>query len=361
MNSFIICDTYYQVIFAVNLMYSLKKNDKVTLLITDQSNKSYDTYKRILEAKIFDKVFFARTKKKKNKLGNVILRIKEFICATTGIPVQRNLSYKNYDEFICCGPSLFAHAIYARLLKNNKLLKNNFFEEGVLSYKKDIEKSRRLKVLYKIRAFFKKKNLIDSAESFYCFYPQVYYGGLKCIKVPLVAPNSIVSDAIKTIFNISAQNNYKEKYIFFTSVYDFEGGDPIGELQVVKMIKELVGQDNLLVKKHPRDTRSVFEENNINVATNSSIPWEAIQLSQDFSDKVLLTATSGSVIGGNLFCSKPAKVFYVYPLCHFDNNKAALGTKNRIEEVFENNEMKKVLGFASVCSNLEEITHGYKG
>lgn len=65
------------------------------------------------------------------------------------------------------------------------------------------------------------------------------------------------------------------------------------------------------VKTHPRDSRTIYKDHGFNVDVNSSIPWEAIQLSGDFSDKVFLTINSGSVLSGSTMSEKPVKTFYM--------------------------------------------------
>lgn len=354
-KTLILCDTYYQVIFALQLANSLKKNEKVSIAITDQSNNSFRIYKNILKSSVFNYTYFVKTKKKIAMVSNICLRAKEFFISLFGIKTKQYDFFEIYDEFICCGPSLAAHAIYAVLVKTNPRVKVSFFEEGVLSYQKEIIITGRTKLLYKLRSLLNWQNMISCAESFYCFYPEVYYGSLTCIKVPLIDSDSIVPCLLRGIFELDDSNSYKQKYIFFTSVYDFEGGEPIGEYETALRVKEIVGTDNLLIKKHPRDTRTIFEDNGFIVDSNSSVPWEVIQLSNDFSNKVFLTATSGSVLGGNLFCKKPVKTFYLYKECDLSDNSAALKTQKRIEEVLVNNEMKNVLWYAKICTNLVEI------
>ena len=354
-KTLILCDTYYQVIFAIQLANSIKNKESVHIAITDQSNNSYEIYKNILKSSVFDNAYFVKTKKKTSKLSNFFLRAKEFSSSLFGFKTKQYIFTEIYDELICCGPSLAAHAIYAVLINTNPRVEVNFFEEGVLSYQKQINSSRRIKFLYKLRSLLNWKNMISSAKNFYCFYPEVYYGSMTCIKVPLIDSNSNIPFILRDIFEIDDSNRYLQKYIFFTSVYDFEGGKPIGEYQTALRVKEIVGTDNLLIKKHPRDTRTIFEDNGFIVDSNSNVPWEVIQLSNDFSNKVFLTATSGVVLGGNLFCSNPVRTFYLFNKCDLSGNSAALKTQNRIEEVLLNNEMKTVLGFVKICTKLEEI------
>ncbi|HGT1350754.1 TPA: hypothetical protein ACMUTV_003105, partial [Enterococcus faecium] len=123
--------------------------------------------------------------------------------------------------------------------------------------------------------------------------------------IPLVTAGSRTALQLSDIFNPMIDIYKEKKYIFFTSVYDFEGGEPVGEYELVCKIADLVGKDNLIVKTHPRDVRTIYKDNGFIEDKNSSIPWEAIQLSGDFNDKIFMTINSGSVISGSTMSAKP--------------------------------------------------------
>lgn len=142
---------------------------------------------------------------------------------------------------------------------------------------------------------------------------------------------------------------------FFTSVYDFEGGNPIGEYELVCKVAKLVGIDNLLVKTHPRDSRTIYKDHGFNVDVNSSIPWEAIQLSGDFSDKVFLTINSGSVLSGSTMSEKPVKTFYMYKLCDIKENKSCQKNAQDIEALLCESSMKEVFRNVRIAEKIEDI------
>ena len=138
-------------------------------------------------------------------------------------------------------------------------------------------------------------------------------------------------------------------------MYDFEGGEPIGEYQLVEKIAELVGKDNILIKIHPRDLRSVYSDNGFKVDRNSNIPWEAIQLSGDFSDKVFLTATSGSVLAGSFMAERAVKTYFLCDLCNLDQNPSAQNSVINIKELLENESLKAVLNSVHIAKQIEDI------
>lgn len=138
-------------------------------------------------------------------------------------------------------------------------------------------------------------------------------------------------------------------------MYDFEGGAPIGELELVKKIGELVGNENLIVKTHPCDTRRVYEKNGFYVDDNSNVPWEVIQLTGDFSDKVFLTANSGSVLAGSFMSDKPIRTFYLYKLCDISKNVGAQEAARAIFSLVHKEELKGVLDKVYIAESLENI------
>lgn len=92
-----------------------------------------------------------------------------------------------------------------------------------------------------------------------------------------------------------------------------------------------------------------------NVDVNSSIPWEAIQLSGDFSDKVFLTINSGSVLSGSTMSEKPVKTFYMYKLCDIKENKSCQKNAQDIEALLCESSMKEVFRNVRIAEKIEDI------
>ena len=123
-------------------------------------------------------------------------------------------------------------------------------------------------------------------------------------------------------------------------------------------IADLVGKDNLLVKTHPRDLRTIYNDNGFNVDKNSSMPWEAVQLGGDFSNHIFLTVNSGSVLAGSFMSEKPVRTFYMYKLCNIEGNSTCQKNAKDIEALLTNENMKEILSKVSIANRLEEIVVG---
>ena len=205
--------------------------------------------------------------------------------------------------------------IYAILEKRNKSIKCSRFEEGIVSYNNGFNEkgkkhyTKRIDLAIRARKKIGKQCIIDNCHNFYCFFPEYYKGIYKATEIPLIKDDDVIRNQLAEVFDVTDEDFIDEKYIFFTSVYDFEGENQIGEFDVVNRVAELVGKENLIIKIHPRDTRDIYERNGIKTAKASSVPWEALQLRFGFYDKVLLTATSGAIISTNMMVSRPIKSY----------------------------------------------------
>ncbi len=352
--------TCYQMIFAIQMVNTIYRQDKITFLISNDSKAAEDFVNKVNENNIVEKALFIKTKnliyEKKNSE-----KIKDFI----QVSLCNNNQYKrfiksiideSYDEFIFFNYGVDTVAFYNLLVKKNLKLKVSCIEEGILSYgmKFDSGHGKITEISYFTRKLLGKPNLKDNLNNFYCFYPTLYRGSLIPVQVPRVGVGSETANLLKTIFSPDI-SGYTQKYIFFTSVYDFEGGNSIGEYELVCKVAEIVGKENLLVKIHPRDCRTIYIDNGFNVDKNSSIPWEAIQLAGDFSEYIFLTVNSASVLAGSFMSEHPIRTYYLYKLCDLQENEKARIAVNNINNLINNEKMKHIFKSVSMPERIEDI------
>lgn len=365
MNRLIICNTYYQIIFSIQLRNTIFKDDYVTLLISDHSKNTSMILKKIRDENIFNECYYIQNLDNLYKQKQFVDKLRVLLDSIAGASFfynkqLLNLKEKFYNEILSYNCGLDIDSYYAYLYKKNKDLLYSNIEEGILSYNfllfEDFELQKKRSIISSIRRILKENCLQSALTNFYCYYPMLYKGTLSCVQVPRVKTNSKTANTLKEIFNLEGKlDGYKQKYIFFTSVYDFEGGEPVGEYELVCKIANLVGKGNLLVKTHPRDTRTIYIDNGFNTDKNSSIPWEAIQLSGDFSDKVFMTVNSGSVLSGSTMSESPVRTYFMYKLCDYSENPLCLKSVKNIEDLLQNEEMKKILQTVHIAEKLDDI------
>lgn len=352
MKVLILCNTYYQLIVAMQMKKTIFKEAEVSVIISDHSSTARKVYENIIKLNCFSKVYYKETKwfrEYSKNVGTVIFRLLKG-------GFFSDITLEKYDEFVFYNFEFSTNILYNELSKKNPSIKASRFEEGFLSYKYPMVASPKIKIFQLMNMIRNKNNLIDATKTFYCFYPQFYEGALEAKIIPTLSTKSEVVEIISKSFDVNLDiESYKEKYIFFASIYDFEGENPIGEYELVCKIADLVGEDNLLVKIHPRDTRTVFEDNGFKVDKNSGVPWEAIQLSRDFSDKVFLTATSGSVLAGSFMSEKSPKTFFMHKCCDIESNSSARYTVEKLEEFLCDKKIKEELMSVFIVTDVKDI------
>lgn len=359
MRRLIISNTHYQTIIAIQLKITLFKSDDVVLLISDHSSNSDRIASNIEKSNLFEKVMYFesrdiiynRTKKQEWR---------DFFDLAFG----KNNRYVYYldhidniyfDELLVYNYEVDIYALYTVLAGVNPKITISVFEEGISAYSFKEFHSKKIDLACMIRKIVYKNNIKNARGNFYCFYPQLYEGEYTPFKIPLIEKNDEYISILCQAFGVNRSKlKYKEKYIFFTSVCDFEGA-PIGETELVLKIADMVGLDNLLVKVHPRDRRDIFTGSGLHIDNNSYVPWEVIQLCVDFSNSVFLTATSGSVLAGSFLTERHVKTFYLYDMCNVEYNEVAKNSVENINKLINDKRMKDIFDNVIIARNVEEI------
>lgn len=325
MNRLIFANTYFQLIAAIQLRKTNFKDDQVDIIISDRSNGSYSVYKSLKDKNVFHNISYLKIKEK-NKWNSILHKFTYFFC----IVFKKSNYYEfvldgfddlYYDEIITYNFEPYLWGVYAILANINPKVEVSMYEEGILSYTFNpfTANEKFQKAAYLFRKLIKKPAFDSTNHRIYCFLPEYYDGPFITEKINPICDSSTI-ELLKDIFNVNEKLDIKEKYIYLSSVHDFEGGEPVGELQLVQRIAELVGRDNLLVKVHPRDDIKRFEDVGLKVLKESNVPWEILKLCIINDDKVLMTAISGSLLSNYIYESDKQKCLYLYNLCKYENN-----------------------------------------
>lgn len=333
----ILCNTYFQILIAIQLRLKEYTNDRVFLLVSDHSKDSLFVANKLKQCSLFSEVIYINTQRKYiDKDRGIILRIKNLYSMLFGDDLLSKKITCNVDEFLFYNLDLYTRSLFATLIRSNVNLKCKRFEEGVISYNFPLIQHNIRAVLPLlsdfIRKFFlKQKCLLDLLSDFYCFSPDLYNGSMIVHQIPKIKCCEI-RPILKMIFDID-DSIYKYKYIFFTSVYDFESKKPIGEFYVLEKIRKIVGNDNLLVKVHPRDKRNIYKQSGYNIDVNSNICWEAIMICANIKDSILISVNSSCLLTSNIIKNNTCSSVFVYNLCNYKNDTYAELSVKRIQNI----------------------------
>lgn len=359
-----ICNTFYQLIMYIQIRRTLLKNSYVSLLISDHSKNSEEIANNVLKLDIFNEVHFIKTLNYDHGKENLFKKIiKTFQLILGKKSVFSNITKTHYDELIYYNFNATANLLFSMLIKSVSDLSCSRVEEGLISYNYCInDADMKYKGCIQIASFIRKmchlQNLKIRTNYFYCLFPDLYHGNKKVVPIPFTDEQMAENGKLLAkVFKIDRSKiSYPEKFIFFSGVGDFEGGTPIGELDIANLIASIVGKNNMLIKKHPRDKRNVFEKNGFHVDCNSNVPWETIVLNYDFKNHVFLSVTSGSVMFGSAVLKQGPKTFYLYNFCkNKDCNSVAINAIKSLGIIFKDPNASKMLNNIQMIGNIEEL------
>ncbi len=302
-NLFIV-NTYFQLITVVNMCLIELKNDCNEILLTDQSVEMEEKYNRLLDLNIFKKLYFIKAKQ-----FNTYSKLKKTINYIITPRVLMSIS-NNYDFLYFFNYDYFTTLVYDKIKKYNSKIKCCKYDEGYISYLYETKNSKANELIRKI---LNKSDIDNDILYTYLYNPQLLCYETK-FNIKNISSLNFNKENLLPIYNYIFQykkNNILEKYIFFEESFFCDGKD-IDDMELILKIANIVGRENLLIKLHPRNKIDRFKKYGIKTNKEIGIPWEVIQMNNDFSDKILMTISSGSVLASRLYFNENIKTFLLF-------------------------------------------------
>ena len=309
--------TYYQLITAMQIKTTIFPKCKGDLILSDHSSGSYKVAEAIRKYDIFDNVFTAKSvdEMRLDTLFKKIKRVADIAFNNNNFPLKcSDLMELDYNEFLFFNFNYFDSCLYYLLKKKCPDLICRRFEEGYTSgfdFNIFISGSSSLQ-----RKFEKIHGNPDStyvAEMFF-YEPDLVQFEAKC-KISAIPKfnklNNEMKQVLNSVFDYKNSDTYDRKYIFFEESYNVDGKN-MDDLELVLKIADKVGKENLMVKLHPRSRIDRFSEYGIKTNNAVGIPWEVIILNNDFSDKVFLTISSGSVLSPRILFGENVQTYMLF-------------------------------------------------
>lgn len=365
MSNLFVCETYFQLIVSIFVGHIFFADTKNDIVLANKTNGMEQIQERLKLETCFNRVYFARLSEKLKyernygyyeKLIRLLVgntrRVSEEVFNETGIIFDYdNLFFYNGDLFnwLICDNNAIVKPAY----------KQYIIEEGLLSYSYLIKpiKSRGLEVLANIRKKIRKRYLRDKIEGIYCFYPEIVPDnkGIPFYKIPLCQKAELLP-IIQRVFDCSKEDSWiEEKYVYFGGFFDAEG-IRIDEEKIVLKLADFVGKENLIVKKHPRDKRDIYERLGIKTISQKPVPWEVMFMTGDYTDKVFITLSSSSIITAFSLDDQNGKGIYLFPMYTGKNARFdRIVKEQKIEETLSDLKEKGCCRSVSIIYDEKEL------
>lgn len=306
----ILTDTYFQLIVAIQLKRTEYCNDEVDIIITDHSTGCEEAAERLRTERLFRSVFFVHDDNSVDE--SVFHKVKRYLNARMH-PRQALRRYAalddGYDVVLFSNASLLAHLI-CFCFRNQAACYR--MEEGYSTYTRPLLVKKPLRKVMIRMAF---GDLGKRLRGLYLFHPELFQQTVTYPILPLKGLDKRDEELKEVLNRIFEYDDNREAYdadfIFLEEAFRLSGAE-VDDIDVIRHISEVVGIENLVVKRHPRNKVELSPGNKIRVNRVVGIPWELVLMNEDFSGKTLLTITSSSALAPVLFAFEPTKVYLLY-------------------------------------------------
>lgn len=286
----------YQLFNAIILRMSAYANDECDIRLADFTEWSSDLVSRLRASSLFGSVEI------------VELVEAQRIFLEENPPEVIRSTYQDADQYfkdgafaepiydvLCYGvPHLHWRMFYYLERKRGLTPQLYFLEEGIQSYTRDIVRLERSQK-FSAGAYPKGHSFCENIRGIYLHRPELFSVAgvsLQALKIP--SPLDIEGCREKIIEIYGRASRVDEDYVYLEDFF-FANSLRTNDLELVRTLAEIVGVENLVVKRHPRDSINRFAAFGMRDYPESRIPWEVQLLDEGFSSKTLVSVTSSAL------------------------------------------------------------------
>lgn len=268
--------------------------------------------------------------------------IKDFIF-TDRSNLQMLMEHK-YDIMFTTYIGDRSNLYYNVLLKENKNLKVYFYDEGIGVYTVGYYCSSKLmKLFYRLMGL---RYINKYYEKVYVYAPQCMCSGINetLVKIPAIDKNDCkIVESYNRIFRVNI--DYSQKYKEFKCIYldqDFSRYMEeaqyceeyrFSQLDILNELTNGISKGKIIVKKHPIRRDKVYEDSGYTVEERLELPWEIVQLNENFSSKVLIGINSTALLSPKMIYDEEPYVIVLGKMIRNEGLSDRVWTSN-IEELF---------------------------
>lgn len=291
------CTTYYHLFNAIQLKLT-KLSDEIVDIVLSADTDFQDLEKSLKDSNLFNNVI----------LSNVsnFFWCKEFGELKDSVKSEwflkkvregHRLPIANQYKHLYIGlDDAYNKFLYYCMIQNieGTMLNVHIYDEGTASYVTSI--SERLKKDGIPHNYFGDKSFKFAVKEILLYAPElrIVQDIYPVNNIPKIDRNN---QNIKNIFNkIFCYNGFiEEKYVYFESA-TFQDLKVTMDSYILKIVTNLVGKENIVVKLHPRTQNDRFTRRGYNVMPRESVPWEIYMLNENVENKIFISNSSTSAL-----------------------------------------------------------------
>lgn len=318
------CDSVYQLFNAVWIRKTILKDGEADLILSDHTDFSH-VLAGLSNSGLFDAVYRISSKEAAASYWKLSAEEKLYVSRHPEEYVDLNFLEKTYTDFYLSFDTAYAKLMYYAMTARGMRLNVHLFEDGMATYVCDVEK--RCGEDGMDHEFYGDQKFLQNIEELLLYEPGYFTGPeVPFLMKKIPAVDGSKEEVCRMFVEIFGSLDLPEEpYIFLEEAF-FDDKIPSNDLELCQSMAELVGKENIIVKRHPRNRVNRFEGYGFRTMEQSGIPWEILLMKYDISRKVLITVSSNASITANLIFSKDMNVIMLYPM--FIGKTWLMGNKN---------------------------------
>ena len=317
-------DSYLQLIISISLRLEIYSNWDADIVIYNTTPSAKKIYDFLKEKKVFYNTFFADSMLA--KVGDNYSLIEKFpkyfvyiysifMPKNSCRKILNNCLVQQYDQLIFHGHGAIAECIFNTCYQLNNKLRCYRIDDGLGTYLSEwgVEKWKTRIVLEKILYFLcNYKHIENFIDGYYVAEPRMmaFKAPYPVFKLPnLNKKDKKYVSLLNSIFGYTKKEYFERKKIIFFGTW---GRGVAGDIELIKVIKEVIPVEEILIKVHPRESQEKYKDVEIDLMDQSEVPWEIVMLNHDFSKCIFVTAESSAVFTSRVYFRTTGADVYAY-------------------------------------------------
>lgn len=338
------CTSTFQLLPIISL--AIHRNEKADLYIDPDFDGAYKYADKIRQMNIFCDVIViaANFDYKKYYTINRSLLYK----------IQTALSYLKVDEIakmvlihdvrytsmFVSSNAYFPRIVHFHFIKNKISTEIKYFDDGIGSYLGNHAYTTILPERLLRRILFGKEATSFAHERF-LFSPVLFHmlnknSNVTVRRIPKIWKENIYKKMFNTVFLESEKVYFKERVMILDQPkYEIFSNNNINSLlEIYKLIIDIVGKENIIIKRHPRCKDKEIET--VNYYSSIGMPFECICMNVEMNNKILISYDTTAVITPKLLFNQEPLVILLYKIVKAKRNEVSSTVLDDLFLTFKN-------------------------
>ena len=298
------CGSVYQLMNAILLARTEFAQDVCDIVLANYTNWDEGQIANIARARIFNRISRFDAMEFNNYFYSLEPVDKGFAYAHPFID-GNPISDRQHD-ILCFGVNHIPWMMhYHYCVINGHKPEVYMFDEGVRSYTRELSRSESLSYM---KGVFGEDTFFKAISRLYLHCPGLYCAPsshIEVCQIPRVVERQDIREIMFWIFGKGEMPS--EKYVYLED-YFFADRITTNDFYLVRTLANIVGKENMIIKRHPRDKHDRFAPFGYKEFPVSVVPWEIQLMAHDYTRKIFVSVTSTSVMTPFIIFDSPIHV-----------------------------------------------------